>query len=395
MITDIQLKNAKPKDSDYTIKVDTGLSLLVKTTGAKLWRFRYSYAGKRCQISVGKYPQITIRQARDKQHKFSDLLSKGVNPASHKRAEKVRKSAEKTFKEVAIEWYQNKYLGVETRYNKLVWARLENHAFPKIGQLPIKAIDAPMLFNIIESIQSSGNVVTGKRVNGVCSMVFRYGVAKGYNTRDITQDYRGMLKTAQTTHLPTLTEADDIGEFLRDLRAYNGKVILKTAMLISPYVFLRPSELACSKWDYIDFESSQWLIPAEDMKMNRDHLIPIPKQVVTLLESLRPITAHCDYIFPNEKDYSKPMHSENVNKAIRRIKNGKYIGKIVSHGFRSMASTILNEHKFRGDVIEKQLAHQENNQVRQAYNHAEYLEERTQMMQWYADYLDSLASKSI
>jgi integrase len=283
---------------------------------------------------------------------------------------------------------------VATRYNRLVLRRLENHAFPKIGQLPIKSIDAPMLFNIIESIQRTGHIITGKRVNGLCSMVFRYGVAKGYCSRDITQDYRGMLKTALTTHLPSLTEPKDVGEFLTDLRAYNGKVILKTAMLISPYVFLRPSELVCSKWAYIDLEAAQWLIPAQDMKMNRDHLIPFPKQIGKLLETLLPITGHCEYIFPNEKDYTKPMHSENVNKAIRRIEHGKYIGKIVSHGFRSMASTILNENKFRADVIEKQLAHQENNQVRQAYNHAEYLEERTQMMQWYADYLDSLVSNS-
>lgn len=390
MITDIQLKNAKPKDKDYTISVDTGLSLLIKTTGAKLWRFRYSFVGKRCKISVGKYPQITIKEARKKQQEFSDLLEQGINPSTYKRVEKVKQSSEKTFQDVALEWYENKYLGIETRYNKLVWARLQNHAFPKIGQLPIKSIDAPMLFNIIEAIQATGQVVTGKRVNGVCSMVFRYGVAKGYCSRDITQDYRGMLKTAKTTHLPTLTEPEEIGEFLSDLRAYNGKVTLKTAMLISPYIFLRPSELAGSKWEYIDFDNNHWLIPAEDMKMNREHLVPFPPQVGKLLEFLFPVTGTSEYIFPNEKDDSKPMHSENVNKALRRIQGGKYIGRIVSHGFRSMASTILNENKFRPDAIEKQLAHQEHNSIRSAYNHAEYLEERTEMLQWYADYLDSL-----
>ena len=311
MITDIQLKNAKPKDKDYTIKVDSGLTVLVKKNGSKLWRYRYSYAGKRGLISVGKYPQVTIKQARTKQQEYSELLEKGINPSTHKRTEKVRQVREKTFKEVAEEWFTNKYQGEDTRYNSLVWARLTNHAFPKIGLLPIKDIDAPMLFNVIESIQGTGHIVTGKRVNGICSMVFRYGVAKGCCTRDITQDYRGMLKTVQTTHLPTLTDPEEIGEFLRDLRAYNGKVILKTAMLISPYVFLRPAELASSKWEYIDFEKSEWLIPAEDMKMNRDHLIPFPDQVGRLLDSLYPVTGTSEYIFPNEKDWQAPSLLDN------------------------------------------------------------------------------------
>ena len=221
-------------------------------------------------------------------------------------------------------------------------------------------------------------------------MIFCYGVAKGYCKRDITQDYRGQLKTAQTSNLPALTDIDEIAEFLKDLRNYNGKFTVKTALLISPYVFLRPSELVASKWEYIDFESSHWVIPAEHMKMNRDHLIAFPHQVKALLQKLQPITGYSEYIFPSERDQAKTMNSETVNKAIRRIDNGKYIGHMVSHGFRGMASTILNENKFRSDVIEKQLAHQEGNKVRDAYNHAEYLQERTEMMQWYADYLDNL-----
>ncbi len=344
-------------------------------------------------ISVGKYPQVSIKEARATQREYADLLQQGINPSTYKRTQKVQQATEKTFKEVAEEWYANKYDEKNSRYNKLVYRRLELHAYPKIGQLPIKSIDAPMLFNFIEAIQTTGHVVTGKRVNGVCSMVFRYGVAKGYCQRDLTQDYRGMLRTAQTIHLPSLTDPSQVGEFLRDLKGYNGTMTLKTAMLISPYVFLRPAELAASKWEYIDFEKNHWLIPAEDMKMSRDHLIPFPTQVRELLMKLYPVTGHSDFIFMHERDVNKSMHRENVNKAMRRIEDGKYIGRIVSHGFRSMASTLLNENKFRPDIIEKQLAHQERDTVRNAYNHAEYLNERTQMLQWYADYLDVLSSK--
>ncbi|MGH1540691.1 MAG: tyrosine-type recombinase/integrase [Arenicella sp.] len=394
MITDIQLKNAKPKDKDYTINVDTGLTLLIKATGSKLWRFRYSYLSKRNMISIGKYPQISIKEARTQLEQYQDLLSQGINPATHKKIKVAEKKTEKTFKEVALLWHKKKYKGIDSRYNNLVIARLENHAFPAIGNMPIKSIDAPMMYNLIESIQETGKVQTGKRVNGICSMVFRHGVVKGYCSRDVTMDYKGLLETAKSNHLPTLTDTAEIAEFLQDIRDYKGKIISKIALQISPYVFLRPSELAISKWEFIDFEKSHWLIPAQHMKMNRDHLIPFPSQVKKLLKSLHVITGGSEYIFPSEKDNTKTMHSETVNKAIRRIDDGKYIGRMVSHGFRGMASTILNENKFRSDVIERQLAHVENNQVRSAYNHAEYLEERTEMMQWYADYLDSLKATS-
>lgn len=391
MTTDIQLKNAKPKEKNYTIKVDRGLSLLVKSSGSKLWRFRYSYFGKRCLISVGQYPQVTMRQARDKLQEYLDMLSDGINPSTHKKEELEEKRTEKKFRDVALEWYVKKHVDKNKRYSKLVLARLENHAFPVIGHLPIKSIDAPIMFNLIEAIQEAGNIVTGNRVNGICSMVFRYSVVKGYSTRDVTQDYKGMLKTAQSTHLPSLCEPNEVAELLKDINLYKGKFIVKIALQISPYVFLRPNELALSKWEYINFDTSHWVIPAEHMKMGREHLIPFPHQVKTLLKSLYLVTGNSEYIFPNEKDNTKTMHSETVNKALRRIKNGKYIGRMVSHGFRSMASTILNESgQFRSDVIEKQLAHQEGNQVRSAYNHADYLEERTEMTQWYADYLDRL-----
>lgn len=392
MITDIQLKNSKPQDSDYTVKVDTGLSLLVKTTGSKLWRFRYSFAGKRCMISVGKYPQISIKKAREKQQEYLELLAQNINPSTNKKIERIKQGKDTTFTGVALEWFNKNYQESNPKHKKNILRRLELYAFPTIGKLPIDKIKAPMLFNIIEAIQQKGQVETGKRVNSICSLVFRYGVAKGYCDRDVTQDYRGMLKTAKSKHLPTLTNIEDVAELLNDIADYHGKIIVKTALLISPYVFVRPNELVNSTWENINFEKSHWLIPAEFMKMRRDHLIPFPHQVKTLLEALYPITADSPYIFPSDRDQTKFMNAQTVNQTLKRIKNGKYKGRIVSHGFRGMASTILNENKFRSDVIEKQLAHQEGNKIRDAYNHAEYIEERTEMMQWYADYLDSLAS---
>ena len=394
MATNIEIKHAKPKEKDYTINIDTCLSLLVKATGSKLWRFRYSFSGKRCMVSLGKYPQISMKQAKARQREYIDMLEQGINPSVHKQTQKIKLAVDKPFKEVALAWHAKHYQNSNDRHTKLVLIRLEKYLFPLIGKIPLKAIEAPMLFNIIESIQDLGYVETGKRVNSCCSMIFRYGVAKGYCNRDVTQDYKGTLKNGKTKHMPTLTDEDDIGELLRDMDAYHGTIVVKSALSISPYIFVRPSELVCSKWEYIDFETSQWLIPAKYMKMRRDHLIPFPAQVKKILEALWPITGNGEYIFPNEKNLTKPMHSETVNKTLRRIENGKYIGRMVSHGFRSMASTILNENKFRSDIIEKQLAHQEGNKVRGAYNRAEYLEERIEMMQWYADYLDNLKSRN-
>ncbi len=390
MATNLEIQNAKPRTKDYTINIDTGLTLLVKVTGSKLWRFRYSFAGKRCMISLGKYPHISMKQAKAKQREYIDMLEEGINPSTHRHMQKARLTTEQDFKTTALQWHAKHYQNSNDRHAKLVLQRLEKYIFPVIGKIPLKNIEAPMLFNIIENIQDLGFIETGRRVNSYCSMTFRYGVAKGHCSRDITQDYQGMLKSAKSKHMPTLTDEGEIAELLQDIHRFQGTFIVKTALLVSAYVFVRPSELANSKWSYLDFEKSHWLIPAKLMKMRRDHLIPFPTQVKGLLEALYPITCESEYIFPNDRNYSKPMNSETVNKTLRRLQNGKYINRMVSHGFRSMASTILNENSFRGEAIEKQLAHQERNKVRSAYNHAEYLEERTQMMQWYADYLDRL-----
>ena len=306
-------------------------------------------------ISVGKYPRISMKQARAKQREFMDMLEQGVNPSVHKQSQKIKMATQKTFKAVALEWHTKHNNHGNARHNKLTLQRLEKYLFPTIGKIPLIDIEAPMLFNLIEAIQDQGYIETGKRVNSCCSMICRYGVAKGYCQRDLTQDYRGMLKNAKVKHMPTLVDSSDIGELLNDIDGYNGTIIVKTALIISAYVFVRPSELAKSKWEYINFDTSHWLIPAQLMKMRRDHLIPIPRQVTALLKALQPITGNDEYIFPNDKALTKAMHSETVNKALRRIEDGKYIGRMVSHGFRGMASTILNEHRFRPDIIEKRV----------------------------------------
>ncbi len=393
MITNLEIKNAQPKDKEYSICVGEGLYINIKPTGSKLWRFRYSFSKKRNMISLGKYPQVSLKEAKVKQQKFIELLDQGINPSTYKQIQKIKQATEKTFKEVALEWHLKKYDKGNERHSRLILQRMEKYLFPLIGRIPIKSLEAPILYNIVESIQET-YIETGKRVNSYCSLIFRFGVAKGYCTRDLTQDYRGMLKTAKTKHMPTITDPEKIGELFRDMDDYDGKIITKTALEISPYVFLRPSELARSKWDFIDFEKSQWIIPAEIMKMRRDHLIPFPHQVKTLLEKLYPVTCNSEYIFPNERDISKHLNTETVNIILKRINDGKYKGVMVSHGFRSMASTILNEHGFKTDIIEKQLAHQERNKIRGAYNRAEYLEERIEMMHWYADHLDTLRLKN-
>ncbi len=235
MATNIEIKNAKPKNNDYTINVDAGLSFLVKATGSKLWRFRYSFSKKRCMVSLGKYPQISMKQAKAKQREYMDMLEQGINPSAHKQTQKIKLATERPFREVVLDWHAKHYQHSNDRHNKLVLRRLEIYLFPLVGKIPLKDIEAPMLFNIIESIQDLGYVETGKRVNSCCSMIFRYGVAKGYCNRDVTQDYRGMLKNAKTKHMPTLTDEDNIGELLRDMGEYHGTIIVKSALLILLY----------------------------------------------------------------------------------------------------------------------------------------------------------------
>jgi len=215
MTTNIEIKNAKPKDKDYTINVDAGLSLLVKATGSKLWRFRYSVSKKRCMVSLGKYPHVSMKQAKAKQREYMDMLEQGINPSAHKQTQKIKLATERSFKEVALDWHTKHYQHSNDRYSKLVLRRLEKYLFPLIGRVPLKNIEAPTLFNIIESIQDLGHIETGRRVNSCCSMIFRYGVAKGNCNRDVTQDYKGMLKNATTKHMPTLTDEDEISELLR------------------------------------------------------------------------------------------------------------------------------------------------------------------------------------
>jgi integrase len=393
MSTEFKIKNAKPKDKEYTISFSDGLFIVIKPTGNKLWRFRYSFAGKRYLLSLGKYPTTTIKLAKTKQREYLDMLDKGINPSANKHLEKIKRNTAKTFGEVAEDWFENRYKVASKNGKKSVYLRMHKHLIPQIGKLPIKQIEAPMLFNIIEKIQESGLIETGNRLNSTASMIFCYGVAKGYCTRDITADYKGMLKTAPAKHMPSLTENNDIAELLKSIDTYDkdfGTKKVKYGLQIIAYIFVRASELVNSKWEYIDFDKNQWIIPAEFMKMRRDHLIPISSQVKNLLLKLQPITSHSEYIFPNDKDDTRAMCPESLNKAIRKLDSGKYIGKMVTHGFRSMASTILNEHKFRSDVIEKQLAHGERNKIRGVYNRAEYLPERVELMQWYADYLDGL-----
>ena len=395
MATEFEIKNAKPKDKEYTIGVSDGLFILIKPSGSKLWRFRYSFGGKRYLLSLGKYPATTIKIAKAKHREYLNLIDDGINPSTKKHVEKLKLSNSKTFGEVAEVWFKNRYKVASVNGKKAVYLRLHKHLIPKIGKLPIEQIEAPLLFNLIENIQESGLVETGNRLNSTASMIFRYGVAKGYCKRDITGDYRGMLKSAKVKHMPSLTKNEDITELLRDIDTYDknfGTKKVKYGLQIISYIFVRASELVNSKWEYIDFDKNEWIIPAEFMKMKRDHLIPISAQVRELLLKLQPITGHSEYIFPNDKDDARAMCAESLNKGIRRIDGGKYIGKMVTHGFRSMASTILNEHTFRSDVIEKQLAHQERNKIRGVYNRAEYLPERVEMMQWYSDYLDSLSS---
>lgn len=391
-LTATAIKNAKPKEKQYKLPDGAGLYLLVKASG-KYWRYNYRYLGKYKTLSLGIYPTVSLKQAREAHQLSRKQLSEGTDPAHQRKIDKSLKQmqAEDSFKAIALEWLENnKATWVETHYKNLK-SRLQNHVFGYIGTRPVVEITAPELLAMLRRIESAGYNETAHRVRSLCGQIFRYAIVTGRAERDPSADLRGALVAVKSTSFATITDPVQIGYLLRAIEDYTGDFVTLCALKLAPLVFVRPSELRRAEWSEIDFDKKEWLIPAEKMKMREAHIVPLSTQAIEILESIKPFTANRksgDYIFPSVRTNTRPMSENTINGALRRL--GYTKEEITGHGFRAMASTLLNEQGFRPDVIERQLAHAERNKVRAVYNRAEYLPERKAMMQSWADYLDSL-----
>ena len=386
-LTILQIKNAKPEAKPYKLFDGNGLFLLVNNAG-KYWRFKYKFHDKEKVLSIGVFPTVSLAEAREKAIQAKKQLANNIDPSQEKKLEKLKSkiNTANNFEAVAREWLENKKDAWTKRHANYVKTRLEADAFPKLGYRPINEIVAPELLMVIRDIENRGALDIASRIKQTCGQIFRYAVATGRADRDISADLKGALKARKKNHYAHLTEKE-IPEFLKKLQTYDGDLQTKLGLNILLLTFVRTIELRGARWDEIDFKEALWKIPMERMKMRTPHIVPLSKQVITLLLQLQKINGDSEHVFPNRNN-PKTFISENT--FLYALYRMGYHSRTTAHGFRATASTILNEKNFRSDVIERQLAHGDRNKVRASYNHAQYLPERKQMMQWWADYIDSL-----
>jgi len=396
-LTDTACKNAKPSEKPRKLSDGAGLYLEIvpngKPSGSKYWRLKYRFAGKEKRLAIGVYPEVSLKEAREKRDKARDLIRDGIDPSQAKKDLKHQQyiDTENTFKNIACEWHQNQKLTWTDKHAETVLRRLDLNVFPILGDKPIHTIKAQELLNVIRIIEGREALDVAHRTLQTCGQIFRYAIATGRAERNIALDLRGALKTRKKENYNHL-EAKELPEFLQKLAEYDGdpQTILGFKLLI--LTFVRTGELRGAKWEEIDFEKNEWRIPAERMKMKELHIVPLSTQAIAVLKELQRLTGHHEYIFPNR---NKPLTFISENTLLYALYRMGYHNRATVHGFRATASTILNEHNWRPDVIERQLAHAERNKVRASYNHAQYLPERQRMVQWWADHLDSVSKLRI
>lgn len=387
-LTVLEVKNAKPREKTYLLKDGRGLFLEINPKGGKWWRFRYSFEGKENRLSLGTYPDISLIEARDRRDDARKLLASGINPSDQRRQEKVESSEELTFEFVAKEWAKKFSDSWTEGHAELTLRRLELNIFPYIGSLNINAITAPVLLECLRRIEARGALEVCRRVRGICSMIFRYAIACGKAERDPAADLLGALAQPKKQHRATITDPGKVGQLMRDIDNCKASLVVYCALRLAPLTFVRPGELRNAEWSEFNLEDAEWRIPAARMKMREQHIVPLSRQSLSILEELRPLTGSGKFLFPSLRTQARVMSDNTINVALRRI--GYEKDEICGHGFRAMASTLLNELGWNSDAIERQLAHGERNKVRAAYNHAQLLPERRKMMQAWADYLDEL-----
>jgi integrase len=390
-LSDAKARNAKPRSKPYKIADGEGLFLLITPSGGKYWRLKYFFAGKEKLLALGVYPEVMLADARERRAQARKVLAAGNDPGEAKKEAKrlaVVRSGN-SFEVIAREWYENRKheWALNTAVPKL--ARLEQHLLPKLGPRPISEITAPEVLAVLRAVEARGTLDTAKRVMQMCGQIFMYAIATGRAERNPVPDLRGALKTHIVQHYSHL-KATDLPKYLKKLEIYDGSLLTKLALRLLLLTFVRTTELRGAEWAEIDWKKAEWRIPPERMKMKELHIVPLSRQAIAVLRELQELTGHRPYIFPNQHNPSKCMSENTMLYALYRM---GYHSRTTGHGFRSTASTILNEHGFRADVIERQLAHSERNAVRAAYNHAQYLPERRKMMQWWADYLDQRAAR--
>jgi integrase len=397
-LTDTGIRNAKPTAKTYKLSDGGGMYLLVTPNGARYWRLDYRFGGNRRTIAFRVYPTVTLAAARKHREEARALLAKNIDPSSARKAAKhvAKLASDNTFEAVAREWIAKRRNRLAPRYCALVVARLEADIFPQIGSRPIADIGAPELLQALKKVEKRGVIETARRLRQTCGQVFRYAIATGRAKDDPSPALRGALGSPGRPRGHRAMAITEVPNFLSALEAYDGDPRTRLALRLMILTFARTTELRAARWsefENLDETEPLWRIPAERTKTRRAHLVPLSRQVVAVLRELRvlPGSAASPFLFPSPS-IERYMSNNTMLYALYRM---GYHGRATVHGFRAMASTALNEMGFRPDVIERQLAHQEQNAVRAAYNRAEYLSERRAMMNRWADYLDALVGRNV
>ncbi len=390
-LTVVEIKSAKPKEKPYKMADEKGLYLLVNPNGSKLWKFKYRFSGLEKKLSFGAFPEVSLaaaREARDEaRRQLTNTIDPGILKNSIKRSKKM--AEENSFEAVAREWHAKFTPKWSKNHGERILIRLEQNIFPWIGKSSINEVTAPEILSALRRIENSGAVETAHRVSQICGQVFRYAIVIGKAERNPAADLRGALAPVKQKHHASIIDSVEIGKLLNAISEYRGNFITKCALQLAPLFFVRPGELRHAEWSEFDLQKAEWRIPAEKMKMKEQHIVPLATQTIEIIQELHAYTGSGKYLFPSLRSASRPMSENTVLAALRRL--GYSSDEMTGHGFRSIASTLLlNEHGWNRDAIERQLAHAERNNIRAAYNYAEYLPERRNMMQWWAEHLDKL-----
>jgi hypothetical protein len=395
MLTDSKLKNAKPDARPYKLVDGQGLHALVQTSGSVLWQQRYRFEGKERTASHGSYPLVSLLEARKKRDELKKLLLEGLDPAKVKRQRSANGgfSLGETFKEIADTWHKQWSEVRSPRHAAYVRRRLEGDVFPVIGDLPIASLRALDVVKVIKAIEARGAVDIAKRAYQTIGAICRYAVAHGLMDRDPTRDVKpsDILISRRSTNYARV-DVKELPELLRAVEAYQGTSTTRMALKLMALTFVRTGELIAARWTEFDLSEAVWRIPAERMKMRTEHIVPLSRQAIETLQTLKVISGNAELLFPGDRNRKKPISNNTLLKALERM---GFKGRMTGHGFRGLASTVLHENGFDHAHIEVQLAHQERNRISASYNHALYLKQRTVLMQWWADYLDQAIGRNI
>lgn len=394
-LTDKQVKNSKPSDKDYVLFDGNGLQLRIRINGSKLWNYNFIHpiTKKRVNMGLGTYPEISLATARIMTAEARELVARGLDPKAQRDSErlKLRRLTEQTLQKIAQEWFECKKEQVTSNYAEDIWGSLEKHIFPKLGKTPISQITAPQVIDFLRPIEARGNLETVKRLTQRLNEVMVFAMNGGLINSNPLANIKANFKKPQKKNMATL-KPEELPELVATIANASIKRTTRCVIEWQLHTITRPAEAAGTRWEEINIEEKVWTIPAERMKKRRSHRIPLSNQALAILEIMRPISGKREHVFPSDKNPKSHCNSQTANMALRRM---GFVDRLVSHGLRSIASTTLNEQGFDSEIIEAALAHSDENQVRGAYNRADYLERRRPMMNWWSNHIEESAKGSL